>query len=285
MKRIVAFLAAVFLGTTCVLCGCSSGVAQVVLDFEQELLEEVQTLREKNPTYTYEFTPQIEKVGCFFWLVDYGQGEEMIEKYRLRETFREANVRAGYSLVELSFAREDFTEAVYRKLQRLKENEPQFRDLSFSFGGGGTTKRLPNIACHAENVSPLEYESTEVERPLLSDDRGFIIKSKAEYEEYIDYFLERETFSEGKELINNRRGLYDEAFFEEYTLIITGIVSDSSSIHMEVENLYLSENKVYAVISTSMTREATADDVRARFFTVKVKKSAVADVTEVITLE
>ena len=54
-------------------------------------------------------------------------------------------------------------------------------------------------------------------------------------------------------VINSKRELYDELFFEENALIISKeVVRSSGSIKLSVDNVYKSDNKIYIVIRTGV---------------------------------
>ena len=116
-------------------------------------------------------------------------------------------------------------------------------------------------------------------------DNSFIVKSKEEYNNYLDSLLEIAELEVQKERINKLRDVYDEAFFEETALIITKmIVRGSGSIAVTLDNLYLSENKVYVVVRTDVPGIGTCD-MQYVTFAFQVSKDEVANVNEVITLE
>ena len=142
---------------------------------------------------------------------------------------------------------------------------------------------MPNIDYYSDDKEELEYK---VEMNLFNtSDKSFIIKSKEEYDAYLDYLLEKAEYEYLKNNINSKRDLYDDSFFEENALIISKeIVRGSGSIKLTLDNLYITDNKVYIVIRTDEPIEGTCD-MQYVTFTLAVKKNDVINVTEVITLD
>ena len=142
---------------------------------------------------------------------------------------------------------------------------------------------MPNIDYYTDDKEELEYK---VEMNLFNtSDKSFIIKSKEEYDAYLDYLLEKAEYEYLKNNINSKRDLYDDSFFEENALIISKeIVRGSGSIKLTLDNLYITDNKVYIVIRTDEPIEGTCD-MQFATFTFVVKKNDVINVTEVITLD
>ena len=87
------------------------------------------------------------------------------------------------------------------------------------------------------------------------------------------------------EMIEEQKDLYDEEFFENNALILTDTITrGSGSIGLTVNNVYISNNKIYVVIKTNVPTIGT-DDMQDKSFTIKIAKADIENVTEVITLE
>ena len=146
---------------------------------------------------------------------------------------------------------------------------------------------MPKIEYYTNNAAILDYEI--IDEPLHSDEE-FIVKTKKEYDNYLDYLLEIWTQTGSgypctKDTIDQKKDLYDDAFFEENALIITKtIYRGSGSIKLTVNNLYVFENKVYVVVRTDVPNQGTANE-QYTHFAFKVSKKDVVNVNEVITLE
>ena len=77
----------------------------------------------------------------------------------------------------------------------------------------------------------------------------------------------------------------DETFFEENALIVSSLITrGSGSIRLTLDNLYISDDKVYIVVRTDEPEMGTAD-IKEVTFSFVVKQSDVVNVNEVITLE
>ena len=86
-------------------------------------------------------------------------------------------------------------------------------------------------------------------------------------------------------VMREKRDLYDETFFEENALIVSSLITrGSGSIRLTLDNLYISDDKVYIVVRTDEPGMGTAD-IKEVTFSFVVKQSDVANVNEVITLE
>ena len=143
---------------------------------------------------------------------------------------------------------------------------------------------MPNISYYCDNASKLEYN--EINSLLnLENSRDFIIKSKEEYDAYIDDLLEINEYDYLTEIIHNQRNLYDDAFFSDNAIIITKVlVRGSGSISLTIDNVYLSDGKIYVVVKTNVPSIGDAV-MQYKNFALIVKKSEVLNINEVITLE
>ena len=149
---------------------------------------------------------------------------------------------------------------------------------------------MPKIEYYTDCETILKYEPAPY-AVSTDNSKDIIIKSKEEYDAYLDELskswevLDYLMAQYQIDIINNARDKYDEAFFEENALILTRMVTrGSGSIKLTVNNLYVSENKVYVVIRTDIPSEGT-DDMQYAFFAFVVDKDDVVNVNEVVTLE
>ncbi len=265
----------------------SNRIAQIVIDYENSLKAEIDKLQEENPEYNYYYHP-VEEVHCTYILEDNASADAIVEKYNMKNVFTEAKVSSlnAIEMIYMIFDRDDFTEAMHQKIQQIREEESLIEDMFVSMERTWIKSYMPKIEYYAEDATVLSYESAI---GMNLGDNSFIIKSKEEYNNYLNYLLEIAENDYLKEYlqerINGLRDIYDEAFFEENALIITKmIVRGSGSIKVTLNNLYVSENKVYVVVRTDIPSMGT-DDMQYRTFAFKVSKNEVANVDEVITLE
>ena len=272
----------------CDVCGYlfnSSGIAQIVLNYEQDLRDELDKLHAENPEFNYYYHP-IDDVYCYFVLDSEASADAIIEKYDIENLFASANVSALNSLkmVGVAFERDEFTEEIHQKVKQISENEELIESLSIDMYSDWHQSYMPRIEYYTDDASVLEYERA----PYLlafENARDIIIKSKAEYDAYLDELLETAESDYQKEIINSAKDIYDESFFEENVLILTRmVVRGSGSIQLTVNNLYISDNKIYVVIRTDEPTLCTCD-MQFAFFAFAVDKDDVVNVNEVVTLE
>ena len=266
----------------------SSEIAKIIIDAENALKERNDKLQEENPQYNYHFN-LVNEVHCLFILknISDATADEMVQKHKISDTFPNAEIRAsgvGTSFT-IIFKRDDFTEDIHLKIKALAKSEPLVKTFYVTTERNYDYITLPKIEYYIDNAVPLKYEESN-DLPLLNRlDRGFIIKSKAEYDEFMSLVLSSESSAHYKKQIEDKKDIYDESFFEENALIITKmIVRGSESIKLTVENLYICDNKVYAVVQTEYPGMGTRD-MQYKSFILKVNKSDVINVDDVITLE
>ena len=266
----------------------SYDVAQIVIDYENKLNEEINTLSQENPEYNYYYHP-VNKVSCRYILGRNASADTIVEKYDMNAVFAGAEVSAlnRVKMIIISFDRDDFTEAMHQKIQQISDEEFWIEDLVVNMESNFVKSYMPKIEYYTNNAAILDYEI--IDEPLHSDEE-FIVKTKKEYDNYLDYLLEIWTQTGSgypctKDTIDQKKDLYDDAFFEENALIITKtIYRGSGSIKLTVNNLYVFENKVYVVVRTDVPNQGTANE-QYTHFAFKVSKKDVVNVNEVITLE
>ena len=275
----------------CDVCGYlfnSSGIAQIVLNYEQDLRDELDKLHAEHPEYNYYYQP-VTLVYCTLALNDEESTDNFVTKHDINNVFANADIRVYSKSVSLTFERAEFTENIHQKLKQIGK-DVSVKKLYVEMGREWYRSYMPKIEYYTDNASVLEYERAPY-AVSTENSRDIIIKTKAEYDAYLDELLESwvaEDYLMAQyqiEIINNARDKYDEAFFEENALILTRMITrGSGSIKLTVNNLYVSENKVYVVIRTDKPIIGT-DDMQYAFFAFAVDKDDVVNVNEVVTLE
>ena len=260
-----------------------TGLAQILVDYEIELKEQTDALREKYPHRIYYFHP-IAHISCIYFLQGSTTADAIVQKYDMENVFSNAEVSAynKTKTIIISFDRDDFTEATYQKLEKIKDDESAITSLWVDMIRSIDKHFMPKIDYYTDHAVPLEYEVLS-STYQLHDGEDMIIKSKAEYDAYLDNLLKNAKYDSTIEKIAQLRELYNEAFFEESALILTKATSGSGTEGFRVDNLYVSDNKVYVVIETEIPSVNT-DDVVWRHFTIQVPQSEVADVDEAISV-
>ena len=187
-------------------------------------------------------------------------------------------------MISLIFDRDYFTEEVHNKIKQIKDEESAIESLFVDMERINEFTYMPNISYYCDNASKLEYN--EINSLLnLENSRDFIIKSKEEYDAYIDDLLEINEYDYLTDIIHNQRNLYDDAFFSDNAIIITKVlVRGSGSISLTIDNVYLSDGKIYVVVKTNVPSIGDAA-MQYKNFALIVKKSEVLNINEVITLE
>lgn len=263
----------------------STQVAKIVTDYEQKEKEKIAELKKTEPEMIYYFNP-IDRVRCTFVFEDSDSVNRIIEEYDVYNVFKDADINNfdSIKMLMIIFERDNFTEGIYQKINQIKDNETSVKELYINFESVYIESYMPNIDYYINEKVELNYE---IEKKLfnLTWEKGFIIRSKEEYDAYLDYLLEIEDFEPIRENINSKKDLYDETFFEENALIISSLITrGSGSIKLTLDNLYISDNKVYIVVRTDEPAVGTADIQEATFAFI-VKQSDILNVNEVVTLE
>ena len=260
-----------------------TGLAQILVDYEIELKEQTDALREKYPHRTYYYSP-ITRVFCSYSVQGNSTAEAVAQRNDMENVFPNATMSV-YNItkrITLVFDRDDFTEEVYQKLEKIRDNESAITSLSINMARDIAEHFVPKIDYYTDHAVPLEYVATIGSHWHYEGD-DMIFKTKAEYDAYLDDLSKYANYDYEVNKIADWRELYNEAFFEESALILTRIFSGSSSIGVRVNNLYVSDNTVYVVIETEIPTINT-EDIVLRYFTIQVPKSEVANVDEVITV-
>ena len=280
----------------CDVCGYAfpldlNSIAKIVLDYEQALREEIDKLHAEHPENDYYYNP-VDEVHCYFVLDSESSADAIVEKYDMGNLFVNADVSAlnAIKMVRVIFDRNEFTEEMHRKIKQISEDEALVENLYVEMERVYYQSYMPKIEYYTDCETVLKYEPAPY-AVSTENSKDIIIKTKSEYDEYLDELiksweaLDYLMANYQIEIINNARDKYDESFFEENALILTRMVTrGSGSIKLTVNNLYISENKVYVVIRTDIPSIGT-DDMLYAFFAFVVDKDDVVQVNEIVTLE
>ena len=294
MKKISIFLLCVFLSIFLISCG-NNRVAKEVLKYEKELNKEVDKLNKESPEYIRNYT-KVYSVFCSYELKSGSDTAEIVKKYNMEKKFACGNVydydSADY--ICMIFDRDNFTASIARKVKNIKFLESKIIKLTIQFETEVGNQMFPNINYYDKDAKSIPYEEVKKEKigswPFVEQGlKSGIIKSKEEYDDYLNDLLELECedfyVNYLKENIDKQRSLYDKTFFEENVLIVTQLlVRGSGSIQLKVKHLLVNDTKAYVLIESTSPSIGTAD-MQYTFFVLKVKKSDVVNVTEIITLE
>ena len=245
-------------------------------NFEQQCLE--------NPNYQFFFNP-ISSVLCTFSLTDDNLADDFIEKHKLHEVIPKAQISAlnAIKMVNIRLSRNEYTQDVCDLLKKISNQDASVKNLFVEMNSNWQQSYVPKIEAVDKNATKISY--TEI-KPLIETQQApsFIIKSTQDYNQYIDYLRENDKWFM-EEALNKLVGLYDDAFFQENTLVITRqVVRSSGSIKLTTNNLYISGNKIYVVIQTDEPGMGTCD-MQYKTFTYIVPQSEIANATEVVVLD
>ena len=88
----------IYKDAVCEVCGYtpptnSTDIAQVILDYEQSMRDELNKLHTENPEYNYYYHP-IEEVHCYFVLNGELSADDIIAKYDMNNLFASADISA-----------------------------------------------------------------------------------------------------------------------------------------------------------------------------------------------
>lgn len=269
----------------------SKGIAQIVLDYEQSLRDEIDKLHAEHPEYNYYYNP-VDKVYCYFVLDSEASADAIVARYDMENLFAKADVSAlnAIKMIGVTFDRDAFTEEMHRKIKQISEDEALVENLYVEMERAWSQSYMPKIEYYTDCETVLKYEPAPY-AVSTDNSKDIIIKSKEAYDAYLDELskswevLDYLMAQYQIDIINIAKDKYDEAFFEENALIMTRrITRGSGSIKLMVNNLYVSENKVYVVIRTDEPNMGTGV-MQYAFFAFVVDKDDVVNVNEVVTLE
>lgn len=262
----------------------SPNVAQIVLDYEQSLKDELARLQAEHPEYNYYYY-SVDEVHCTLILDSDASADDIVAKYNMQDLFANADVSAlnAIKMVSIIFERNSFTEDMHQAIKQISDDEALVKNLFIDMYRSWTQSYMPRIEYYADDAKELDYTASQA--ISVFNGKDVILKSKGEYDAYLDELLAAAEYDYEKEILTDAKDLYDEAFFEENALIITRMITRSScSIRLTIDNLYVSGNKVYVVIKTDVPGSGD-DAMRYAHFGFAVDKNSVADVDEVVTLD
>ena len=263
----------------CDLCEYDFSVAKVVNEHEKERKELIEFVKKEKPGYNV-YSCRSNRVSCSLYVQDRALIEDVIEEYDLRALFPQAEF-VFYEYVDffiMHFAREDFTELVYSQLEQISQ-KPLITQFFVSCDYDFYIRYMPDINYFAEN--PIALNDYEVTQPRYrgKEEDSLIIKTKEESDAYLD------SSKYGEAYVNEQKAQYDEAFFEENALIITTTADlGSSSIDVEVKNLYVSGDTVYVVMETDIP-DGRFGDSKICTYMITVPQRDVADIDKAVTLQ
>ena len=261
---------------------------KVILDWEKSIETYLDRMSKENPNKLY-FNASNEEpsVICYYLLTEKNVAEYVIEKQDMQDLLPKALISplSSIKMIMIKFAMDDFTQEACDILAEIANAEPLIESINTGIEGGFSLAYIPNIESHCKDAAKIEH--TELS-PILADENneGFLIKSKAEYDSYIDLMKTKYKTDYHLELLETQRALYDDVFFLENALIITRvIVRGSGSIKLSFDSVYTSGDKAYAVVKTIEPGGFGTADMQYKSFSISVKKSDVANVKELITLD
>ncbi len=189
--------------------------------------------------------------------------EKFAKKYSLKTLFPKAEIKVSeYSTITLNFKRNDYTRAAHLILTKLSEKATSVYPIHPHVYAASSIKYKPDISLHAKNPKKLEFSVPDEDAENLLDhlskstintvDGNRILTTKEDYDAYVDLFPEEHMSGEFLELYQITKDLYDEEFFETNALLVTNEITRSNlGYGLSVDNVYLSDNKVYVVVHTS----------------------------------
>ncbi len=271
-------------------------VAPIVTKFEKEKAEEIAALKEKMPGYIFDADNRAGYVEYLF-MIHPGSSmtpERFVKKYDLKKDFPKAEVDAGHGVVTLKFKRNDYTKAVHNALTKIAKKASSVQLGSPTVYPGSRIKYMPDISLHAENPTKLEYKEPDKDNALSmldTADDGIldvnrIITTKADFDAYVDLFATSYRFEDDPEALQSIKDQYSEDFFESNALLVTRqIVRSDLGYGLDVNSVYISDNKLYVVIRTTHSEGPAPQALLQKTFYLTVSKDAIKDATELITLD
>jgi hypothetical protein len=262
--------------------------AQFITDWKKSLETYLDKKNKENPGRLYFNESDGEAfVVCYYILTEKNVADSVIAQHNMRDLFPRATINPlnSIKMIMIRFSMDDFTQEACDRLEEIKNTEPLIEKLSTGVEGGFKLAYIPNIEYHCKDAVAIEYT---VLSPILvsQDNEDIIIKSKEEYDAYIDLTKTKYKTDYHLELLETQRALYDEAFFSENALIITRIIMrGSGSINLSINNVYTSKDKVYVAVKTVEPGGFGTADLKTQSFSISVKKSDIANVNKLITLD
>ena len=136
-----------------------SGIAQIVLDYEQGLRDELAKLRAEHPEYNYYYNP-VDKVYCYFVLDSEASADAIVAKYDMENLFANADVSAlnAIKMIGVTFDRDAFTEEMHQKIKQISEDEALVENLYVEMERTYYQSYMPKIEYYTDCETVLKYE-------------------------------------------------------------------------------------------------------------------------------
>ena len=273
--------------------------ASVVTKFEEKRAKEIASFKEKKPEYIVDADNRAGYVQVIFMIYPGSSmtPEKFAKKYDLKTLFPKAEIKVSeYNIVTLNFKRNDYTRATHLMLTKISEKATSVYPIHPHVYAGSSIKYKPDISQHAENPTELEYtnanENKEIslsvldtsEEEILDVDR--ILATKADFDAYVDLFATSYMFEGFPEALQSIKDQYGEDFFESNALLVTKQITRAHrNDGLVVDNVYLSDNKIYVVIRSTQAEGILLPALLKRTFYLTVSKDAIKGATELITLD
>ncbi len=272
-------------------------VAPPVIKFEKERAKEIASFKEKMPGYIVDADNRASRVEFLLVVPRYAETgmEKFVNEHNLKKRFPKAKIETGYSTIRLQFKRNDYTKAVHDALTKLAKKYPVQSGSPYVYSAS-SIKYKPDISLHAKNPTKLEYTVKVAQNFGTSDmptsndsnitDVNRILTTKADYDAFIDMFAAEYDFELPPDANQHIKDKYGEEFFETNALLVTKEITRSDlGYGLSVDNVYLSDNKIYVVIRTSNSEGMAPTALLEKTFYITVSKDAIKGATELITLD
>lgn len=276
-----------------------SQVAPVVTKFEEKRAKEIASFKEKKPGYIFDTDARAGCVEVIFMIYPGSSmtPEKFAKKYALKTLFPKAEVKVSeYSIVTLNFKRNDYTKAAHFILTTIAEKATSVYPIHPHVYADSRIKYKPDISLHAKNPTEIEYTVKVAQKhgssdmPISDDsnitDVNRILTTKAEYDAYVDLLAASKKHGVSPEWTQSIKDKYSEEYFKTNALLVTNEITRSNlGYGLSVDNVYLSDNKIYVVIRTSNSEGAAPQAIQEKTFYLEVSKDAINGATELITLD
>ena len=275
--------------------------ASIIAEYEKDRAKKIDLFKESMPGYIVEADNRAGGVQFTFLFHSYNNktiSKNFVKKYNLKLLFPKAEIKISDSgVVRLNFKKDDYTKAAHLILTKISESESKiYKGYHTVIADTSTIKYKPDISLHAEDPIKLEYTVNVAQNYGSSDmptsndsnitDVNRILTTKAEYDAYIDLFAAEYDFEGYPQHLQATKDKYNEEFFETNALLVTKeITRGDGGYGLTVDNVYLSDNKIYVVIRTSHSEGIAPQMLIRKTFYIAVSKDAIKGATELITLE
>ena len=276
--------------------------APIIAKYEKERAKEIASFKEKMPGYIVEADNRAGGVQFTFLFNSYNNktvSKNFVKKYNLKLLFPKAEIKISDSgIVILNFKKDDYTEFAHRILTKISKSESKiYQGYHTVIANTPAVKFKPDISLYVKNPTELEY--TVIDKNVISPniilygDEAFsanhILLTKEDFDAYIDMLVESRKVDDTPTVLgffDTVKDKYGEDFFETNALLVTNEITRSNlGYGLSVANVYLSEGKIYAVISTIHSEGPAPQQLLEKTFYIVVNKDAINGATELITLD